>query len=500
MGLPDKVKMLKSILYMACFGVLCTALVQCAEVDASDAEGHSDATAVETGKAKYESYFSDSDYVFPSEEEIIADFENSDPDFILYTLQQVNLLSVLAELHGISLGFGDCPEAKFWSGDFSRDLQVPSEYPTIQEAIDVAVDYQSVIVDPSTNFTENLNVQNKFINIFSAGEDPVALEPADPALPTILFSCGGGGMIGGFSIQGGSVGVKTSSSSLGMTTIVNSRFTDVKTAIVLVDTHFFIVENFFSGVTDGVVLEKATGEVHDNEFNGGAGISLYLHAPYGVTVSDNQFTQEEAGQGAIFMDGGAAVVKKNTFTLNENGFGLMSQFISSDTGVGLEILDNTMTGAKALGMVVLGSTGNTSQAYVSGNSITGTQHAYGDPEFEWLNYSAVENGGTDSEDGLIWGLGMIIIDAVADVAGNTANDNYFSGIAYIRSCGSMHDNTALENGLYDLIAKAFSDTDNCSSPTLADNIYETIWDDDTANDTMTMGVADEPIKTPDPPE
>lgn len=447
-----------------------------------------DTTHTESSKEVYTSYFSDGDYAFPSHDEITEKFIHSDSLFILSLLESVATLATPDVLHGLDLSFETCPAPKLWSGDYSRDLLVPQQYATIQAAIDVAVDYQSIIVDPSSTYEENLNIQNKFIHIFSATDDFVLLTPKNDVLPAVLFNCFGGGMIGGFSIEGGTTGVKASITSLGMTTIVNSNFVNITTPIVLIDTHFFIVDNVISGTTDGIILVKATGDVHGNTINGGQGISVYLDIPYGVTVSENQFTQTIAGQGALFINGGTAIIKNNTFTLAENAFGIFSQYASSDTGAGIEILDNTIESPKALGLVVFGETGNTTQAYIEGNTITGTQHALADSSFDWLSNYGEGNTFTS-------GNGIIVTDAVADAINNTTSSNYFVGLGYVRSCGTIAGNISSGHLIFDIVAKTFSDDDGCATPTLENNTYTKIWDDNTG-DGQEMEVPNEPMKVP----
>lgn len=481
----------RDVLVVVVYLFAATVLVRCAQLDGSD-DGSTGHASTESGKEKYDDYFSDGSYSPLSDSEIVSSFSNSDPDFIISILQQVVLTVPPDPLHGVSLSFESCPTPKLWTGDYSRDLQVPQEYPTIQEAIDVAVDYQSIIVDPSQTYTENLTIQSKFIDIFSSGNDPVVLKPSDPSQPTILFNCSGGGMIGGFSIQGGTVGVMASKTSLGMTTIVDSHVKDVTSGIVLVDTHFFIVDSVISGTTDGVVLVKATGDVHQNTFNGGKGIALYLDTPYGVTVSDNEFNQEVLGQGAIFVDGGAALIKDNTFVLNYMAFGILSQYRSADTGLGLEALDNVISSAKALGLVVFGGSGNTTQAYLANNTVKDVQHALSDSDYEWLLFSIPSdvNQGT----ALVSGNGLMVLDADADAINNIAKDNDFIGIAYAASCGTVENNTSQGNFIYDLIAISQEDTDGCILPALINNTY------DTGSGKMPEGggfsVPDQPIKVP----
>lgn len=478
--------------------MLCLAcsLAGCTAAPPADADG--DAGHTETS-VEYSAYYSDSSYVPPTNDAISAAFTHSDPVFVQSKLVEVEGVATPNALHGASLIFDPCPDPADWSGAATRVLLVPTEYPTIQAAIDVAKNYQIVSVDPTLAYTENLRIEHKFVHLVSSSSAKVSLTPADPALPAILFQCGGGGLVGGFEIQNAGIGIKADTTALGINTIIDCAFSANTIGLLLIDSHVALLNNTFSTEQDGAILVRSIGSVLDNTFQGGTGIALYLQAPRGMTITSNIFDQDGIGQGALFIDGGAVIVEGNTFTLNDAAFGMIAQYLSADVGLGLEVLENTITDAKAVGMVVLGAQGNTTQAYLADNTINSTAQALSDENFAWLQYAAAQSGGSENEDAFVFGAGIVVMDANADTISNVTTQNVLAGIVYARSCGQMTSNTSHANTNYDLITKAFGDTDSCSLPTLEGNDYDTIWDDDASNgDGTTLEVPDEPMEVPVP--
>ncbi|TAN40464.1 MAG: hypothetical protein EPN25_07595, partial [Nitrospirae bacterium] len=83
-------------------------------------------------------------------------------------------------------------------------IHVPAEYPIIQEAIDVAVDGDTILVAPGI-YIENLNYYGKAINIISESGPSVTFIDGNRLGPVVTFSSGEGltSTLNGFTIRNG---------------------------------------------------------------------------------------------------------------------------------------------------------------------------------------------------------------------------------------------------------------------------------------------------------
>jgi len=89
--------------------------------------------------------------------------------------------------------------------DSVSTIRVPDDYPTIQQAIDMASDDCLILVMPGI-YTENLIYSGKRLKIRSvSGPELTRLQPEDPDFPTILFTNGedAGTEFSGFTVSGG---------------------------------------------------------------------------------------------------------------------------------------------------------------------------------------------------------------------------------------------------------------------------------------------------------
>ncbi|MEM7262890.1 MAG: right-handed parallel beta-helix repeat-containing protein [Planctomycetota bacterium] len=89
--------------------------------------------------------------------------------------------------------------------DAQNLIRVPVDVPTIQEAIDLAIDGDTIQVDAGDYF-ENLVISGKNIDLIGAGADVTSVDPVIGATVLVLAD-GANGMIRGLSFQGGNAPV-----------------------------------------------------------------------------------------------------------------------------------------------------------------------------------------------------------------------------------------------------------------------------------------------------
>ena len=93
----------------------------------------------------------------------------------------------------------------FSSIGFSATIHVPGDYPTIQGAIDAAVNADIVMVDPGT-YVENINFKGKAITVISTDYPKVTVIDGNQAGSGVRFDSGEGldSVLEGFTIKNGS--------------------------------------------------------------------------------------------------------------------------------------------------------------------------------------------------------------------------------------------------------------------------------------------------------
>lgn len=190
------------------------------------------------------------------------------------------------------------------------DLLVPSEFPTIQSAVDAAATGDRVLVSPGTY--EDSIVVDKGLELLAAGSvDEVILESTQyDRLITVEVTDGAVVTISGFTIQG-------QAPNVGAGIFLNS-------AAVIENNRFM---NLYSGLGGAIATHAdATGVIRNNHFEGNrgdlAGGAILTIAP--MRIEHNTFINNNGGgwdtvgaAGAIYLVHEDAVVSDCLFV--ENG-------------------------------------------------------------------------------------------------------------------------------------------------------------------------------------
>ncbi len=171
-------------------------------------------------------------------------------------------------------------------------IEVPRDFPTIQEAVDHAVDGDLVLVAPGTYF-ENLRISGKTISLASwfltSGEaDYIQQTIIDGSGNNVIDvdpSAGQETTITGFTIRNGSDGIKAAA----QLNILNNVFTGNQDGIDYESGGGLCKENVFeNNKDDGIDLDGATGVTIEGNIirnNLDDGIEIRLHAYSGPVLS-----------------------------------------------------------------------------------------------------------------------------------------------------------------------------------------------------------------------
>jgi hypothetical protein len=190
---------------------------------------------------------------------------------------------------------------------FATIINVPADQPTIQAAIDSAVDGDTILVAPGI-YIENIDFNGTAVALISEkGADSTAIEPLDPDSSTILFvkSEGDGTLLKGFTLRNG-----------GLAHTINIEN----------DSRVEISYNIFHSNIPGVVNPLAVvrivsyTELHHNVFYNNGGICS-IHAAAHSYVFNNTVDSNERGIWA----GSYATRVYNNIVSNNTEYGIFAQ-------------------------------------------------------------------------------------------------------------------------------------------------------------------------------
>lgn len=161
-------------------------------------------------------------------------------------------------------------------------INVPDDHPTIQAAIDFAIDGDTVLVATGSYF-ENIDFLGKSIRVIGDGAATTFLQPLNPDEPAITMASieGSGAEFSGFSVAGGG---------------------NAHTVVISASGSPLICYNVF----------------HDNIPVGGNSIAVITCSVSAPVISHNVF-YNNGGIGCVAIMGGTAEIINNTFDGNARG-------------------------------------------------------------------------------------------------------------------------------------------------------------------------------------
>ena len=179
-------------------------------------------------------------------------------------------------------------------------LEVPSDYPSIQAAIDVAVDGDVVLVAPG-NYTEAINFNGKRITVESSdGPDVTGIKPLPEAnQPSVTFAAkeNASSRLIGFKIGGGT-GSVIQDPIFGPTPVGGGVFCYECNPQI---SNCYLVGNVVDGFGAGMAIVRGNPVVSDCLFDsnsaGGHGGGLYVFDNANPTISNCTFRSNEANWG-----------------------------------------------------------------------------------------------------------------------------------------------------------------------------------------------------------
>jgi len=226
-------------------------------------------------------------------------------------------------------GYGDWTEFRF-STSVTTVIHVPSDAPTIQAAINLANNGDTIIVADGT-YTENLNFEEKFLVLLSeAGAENTILTAAGGATPLIMMSAeyDNGTIIEGFTFTDGETGI---AAPYGQSAeIRNCRFIDLSGNAISSEygANWLIENSLFDSVMCSIRLEKGSCIFENNLVRNCFEVSSYRSALSFTScdsclISGNRFYNNALDWG-IYVNGGSEhiIVNNTVYGTGDYGYGL----------------------------------------------------------------------------------------------------------------------------------------------------------------------------------
>lgn len=354
----------------------------------------------------------------------------------------------------------------FFSTDIhaaGNTLRVPSQYPTIQAAVNAAQNGDTIMLAPGTYNTSTINI-TKYITITSSGNSgntTIQVQTQQPVLvwQNVPFTGGIQAKLENVTINNGH---SNQSGQAGGITLANGA--DVQLSNV-------VIENSYSSTNGGGMIIYNSDPVlssvtfsNDNAAQLGGGALIVNSNPtvYNSIFSSN--TANEAGGGLWVDNGSEPVIVNSTFTSNaaHGGYGQgEGGAIGMRTGVGGVIEDSMFNGngANYGGAIDLETQGGAPQ--IIANTFTNNQASYNasDSGAGFGGAIAVYNG-TDAtiEGNVIYnnnayagGAGIVVAENASptiehnDIYNNYAHNNDGGGLYIANASASLTNNCFLGN-------------------------------------------------------
>jgi parallel beta-helix repeat protein len=300
-----------------------------------------------------------------------------------------------------------------------KELRVPQDYPSIQGAIEAAEPGDTILIGAGT-YQENLVIA-KSLSLKGEGKYLVTLQAADPQRPSILIRDDANVALTGFTITGGSKGLRI----VGSSSLTANEIAVEGNGEGIYLGPFAQLELASSEVSgnqgDGLVL-LGQAQVHDSEISGNGHQGLKVWSSGSVSVRDNKISGN-GGEG-LFLGLGSIEVLRNMISDN-GGEGIEVWGFAQATIQGNRISNNRD------GILVWGE----AQATISNNTISKNRRdgalLVDKARAELTGNEITRSGG--------WGIAVWVPTCHADAQGWT-----FLGAA------TGAENRLKENGLGDL--------------------------------------------------
>jgi hypothetical protein len=197
-------------------------------------------------------------------------------------------------------------------------IYVPTDQTTIQGAINIANNGDTVLVAPGT-YTENINFNGKAITVTSSGGAAVTTIDGGAIASVVTFTSGEGlgSVLNGFTIQngrggydGGGIYIASASPTITNNTIQNNAGCDGGGMVV----------NFSSALVQGNTIQNN----NDSVCSGGNGAGIYVGGAgsaqiVGNVIQNNAATHAGNGGGLVLFAAGTPTIRNNTIAGNTTG-------------------------------------------------------------------------------------------------------------------------------------------------------------------------------------
>jgi hypothetical protein len=233
----------------------------------------------------------------------------------------------------------------------STTIRVPADQPTIQSAINVATNGDTVLVAPGTYF-EKIDFGGKGITVTSESGPQVTIIDAGNTDPVVSFTSGEGrdSVLNGFTLQNG----RTNFSGVGAPPdgggIVVAGSSPTITNNVITNNHSSrgsgIGINFGSPL---IRLNTITGNINDVTIGGGGG-GILISGEGSAEILDNVISNNvNSSGGGIYIPGAGAtpIIKRNVIKGNSVALGAQGGGIYTVNNSSPLIVQNLITGNRA---------------------------------------------------------------------------------------------------------------------------------------------------------
>lgn len=207
----------------------------------------------------------------------------------------------------------------------SATINVPGDFRTIQDAINAAIDGDTIQVASGT-YKETLEIIDKDLTLKGEGKDNTIIDGINLMEQSTVFVDGGNINISGFTIKNGVSGLN----------IFNSKASVVTNNVIK------------NNLGDGLDLQETSSiKVIDNVIEKNSGDGIFVIEAKDVEISDNQIT-DNPFDGIAIVGSSAIIIKGNNVSANDWGIDVIDSIV--------EIVENSVSGNYDLGISCFSTT------------------------------------------------------------------------------------------------------------------------------------------------